>query len=75
MIATADSRIKRAICPMIRKPNKVKAKLGPVFPKSVIKRCPAIIFAASRTASVPGRMIFLIVSIHTMKGIRTDGVP
>jgi len=47
----------------------------PVFPKSVNNRCPAIIFAVSRIASVPGRIIFLIVSIHTMNGIRTGGVP
>lgn len=32
-------------------------------------------FAESRIASVPGRITFLIVSIHTMKGISTGGVP
>lgn len=48
---------------------------GPVFPRSVINRCPAIIFAANRTAKVPGRIMFLIVSIHTIKGIRIGGVP
>lgn len=48
---------------------------GPVFPSKVSRRCPAIIFAAKRTASVPGRIIFLIVSIKTIKGIRTKGVP
>lgn len=47
----------------------------PVFPKRVSKRCPAIIFAESRTARVPGRIIFLIVSIRTIKGIKTGGVP
>lgn len=26
-------------------------------------------------ASVPGRIIFLIVSIHTIKAIKEDGVP
>lgn len=31
--------------------------------------------AAKRTAKVPGRIIFLIVSINTIKGIRTEGVP
>ena len=50
-------------------------KAGPVFPMSVKSRCPAIMFAASRTASVPGRITFLMVSIHTMNGIRTGGVP
>jgi hypothetical protein len=47
----------------------------PVLPNKVSKRCPAIIFAESRTAKVPGRITFLIVSIRTINGIRTDGVP
>jgi hypothetical protein len=55
--------------------SRVSESLGPVFPRRVIRRCPAIIFAASRTASVPGRITLLIVSIQTMKGIRTAGVP
>jgi hypothetical protein len=49
--------------------------VGPLFPSRVSKRCPAIMFAVKRTASVPGRITFLIVSIHTMNGIRTVGVP
>jgi hypothetical protein len=32
-------------------------------------------FAVNRTAKVPGRIIFLIVSMQTIKGIRTAGVP
>ncbi len=32
-------------------------------------------FGANRTARVPGRIIFLIVLIHTIKGIKTAGVP
>ena len=32
-------------------------------------------FAASRTARVPGRIIFLILSINTINGIKTEGVP
>ena len=32
-------------------------------------------FAANRTAKVPGRIIFLIVSISTINGIRIKGVP
>lgn len=43
--------------------------------KIVSRRWPAIIFAASRTASVPGRMMFLMVSMHTIKDIRNGGVP
>jgi hypothetical protein len=49
--------------------------VGPLFLRSVSKRCPAIIFAVNRTARVPGRMIFLTVSIHTMNGIKAAGVP
>jgi hypothetical protein len=49
--------------------------VGPLFPNSVSRRCPAIIFAVSRTASVPGRITFLIVSMQTMNGIRAAGVP
>lgn len=47
----------------------------PVFPNNVNNKCPAIILAESRTAKVPGRIIFLIVSIITIKGINTPGVP
>ena len=49
--------------------------MGPVSLSSVIKRCPAIMFAVSRTAKVPGRIMFLIVSIITINGIRILGVP
>lgn len=48
---------------------------GPLFPSRVSNRCPAIIFAVSRTASVPGRMTFLMVSMITINGINIDGVP
>lgn len=44
-------------------PNKVKIK------------CPAIIFAIKRIAKVKGRIIFLIISINTIKGWRIKGVP
>lgn len=47
----------------------------PVEDNRVNKRCPAIILAVNRTARVRGRIIFLIVSIKTMKGIRMGGVP
>jgi hypothetical protein len=75
MIATADSNIKRRICVKISKLIINIDNIGPVFPKRVINKCPAIIFAANRIANVPGRIIFLIVSIHTMNGINTGGVP
>ena len=48
---------------------------GPLFPSSVSNRWPAIIFAVSRTARVPGRIRFLIVSMTTMNGISIVGVP
>lgn len=75
MIATADSKTSSKIWAEIKKVNKEVDKEGPVFPNKVSRRCPAIILAASRTARVPGRITFLIVSINTMKGIRADGVP
>jgi hypothetical protein len=46
-----------------------------LFPSRVNNKCPAIMFAVSRTARVPGRIRFLTVSIRTMKGIRGAGVP
>lgn len=49
--------------------------VGPVLPSRVNSRWPAIILAANRTAKVPGRIMLLIVSINTMNGIRTGGVP
>lgn len=48
---------------------------GPVFPNNVNNKWPAIMFAASRTANVPGRMTFLIVSINTINDISAGGVP
>lgn len=45
------------------------------FPRRVIKRCPATMFAISRTERVIGRIILLIDSISTIKGIRAEGVP
>jgi hypothetical protein len=48
---------------------------GPLFPNRVNNRWPAIMFAVSRTASVPGRIKFLMVSITTINGISMVGVP
>lgn len=72
---TADSRISNNICIIINTHNNLILIDGPVFPINVISKCPAIIFADNRTANVPGRIIFLIVSIHTINGISTAGVP
>lgn len=49
--------------------------LGPLLPSNVSSRWPAIMFAVKRTASVPGRIRLLIVSIMTMNGISIVGVP
>ena len=48
---------------------------GPLFPSNVSSKCPAIIFAVRRTASVPGRIMLLIVSMITINGINMVGVP
>ena len=48
---------------------------GPLLPNSVNNRCPAIIFAVKRTAKVPGRIRFLIVSMMTINVISMVGVP
>ena len=73
--ATAPSRIRSRICAVIRTVSSVWLIDGPLFPNSVNNKCPAIIFAVKRTASVPGRIRFLIVSIITINGINMDGVP
>lgn len=75
MIATADSKIRRRIWAIIRRARIEVEREGPVLPRRVNKRCPAIILAASRTANVPGRITFLIVSINTINGIKAAGVP
>ena len=74
-MATADSKTSKAIWAINKINTKEVNKLGPVFPIRVNRRWPAIIFAVNRTANVPGRIILLIVSIHTIKGIRAEGVP
>lgn len=75
IIATAASRISNRIWAVIRIDSIVCLIDGPLFPSSVSSRCPAIMFAVSRTASVPGRIRFLIVSMITMNGISMVGVP
>jgi hypothetical protein len=39
---------------------------GPLFFSKVSSKCPAVIFAVKRTASVPGRIRLLIVSMITI---------
>lgn len=47
----------------------------PDDPKRVKSKWPAIMLAVKRIANVNGRIIKLIDSIKTMKGIRMGGVP
>lgn len=75
MMATADSRTNNAIWTINNNITIDVIIEGPVFPNKVNSKCPAIILAVSRTASVPGRITLLIVSIQTIKGIRAEGVP
>lgn len=73
--ATADSKINNKIWIIIKNIIIYDAILDPVLLNNVINKWPAIIFAVNRTAKVPGRIMFLIVSIKTIKGIKIAGVP
>ena len=73
-MATADSNIRSRICVISRVKRIIPDDLAVWFPKRVISRWPATIFAISRTARVNGRITFLIDSIKTMKGIKAAGV-
>ena len=48
---------------------------GPLLPSKFSSKCPSIIFAVKRTASVPGRIRLLIVSMITIKVINMVAVP
>lgn len=75
MNATAISKSVRATCPIN---NKGRARIGVkgvADLKRVINKWPAIMFAVRRIARVPGRIMFLTVSIITIKGIKIVGVP
>lgn len=73
MHATAHSNINSKTKEIITKTT-ITLKL-PCPPNNVSKRCPAIIFAANRIARVMGRITDLTVSIKTITGINTLGVP
>lgn len=73
--ATADSSVSSNTCVIINNQIIVIGRLGPWFPSKVRRRCPAIMFAARRIAKVPGRIMFLTVSIKTMNIISGPGVP
>jgi len=67
--------VRRAIIIIISTVSIVVLILGAILLIRTISKCPAIMLAANRTARVPGRMMFLTVSMHTMNGIRAGGVP
>ena len=69
-----DQSFDEASEPITKIISKDVDKNGPVFPNKVNNKCPAIIFAANRTANVLDRIKFLIVSIHTIKGFGIGGV-
>lgn len=72
---TAISKLKRAIWTIIKILTVNNDSEGPIFPRRVINKWPAIMLADSRIAKVPGRIILLILSIHTINGIKIGGVP
>lgn len=75
MQATADSSTERAKETGVARMFGRILSLTIAFPSSVIRRCPAIRLAVSRTHRVIGRIIFLVSSIITMNDISTAGVP
>jgi len=76
MIETEISKINKRIWTLsIIKITGIELIIWPDLPSKESKRCPAIMFAERRIANVKGRIIKLIDSIITMKGIRIIGVP
>ena len=74
MIATALSKVNNKIWTIRRNPKRGELNETPWFRNNTSDKLPAIILAARRTAKVPGRMTFLLVSIRTLNGINTRGV-
>jgi len=74
IIATISSRMLRAIIVGIDN-NMFLYVMREKFDRREINKCPATIFAESRTARVIGRIVFLTSSIITIKFIRGVGVP
>ena len=75
MIDTANSNINNKIWTISKKTVIYIIILILVFPSNVNNKCPAIIFAVRRIVKVPGRIMFLMVSIHTINIINKEGVP
>lgn len=76
MIETEISKINKRICEkIIIIKMKILLIISPEDPKRESNKWPAIIFAVRRIAKVKGRIIKLIDSIITIKGIKIYGVP
>lgn len=75
MIATAVSKILSTMGAINRGSKTGFLMVIKEFPSRVKRRCPAIIFAVSRTHNVIGRIIFLVSSIKTINIIKAPGVP
>lgn len=76
MIETESSRINSRVWGRARRRGLINGgNSWPVEPIRERRRCPAIILAVSRILKVIGRMISLMDSMITMKGIRIRGVP
>lgn len=75
MQATADSKIISRYSGAKTKGKVSHGLLTTWLPNKVRRRWPAIMLAVRRTDSVTGRMILLVSSIRTIKGIRAAGAP
>jgi len=75
MNATAISRIIKRIWALNIIDKAIILNDCPDDPINDISKCPAIMLAVSRMARVIGRIMSLIDSISTIKGIRIRGVP
>jgi hypothetical protein len=75
MRATAPSRILNKIGIIIMKICLVMFIVIKNLVSKDINKCPATMFAASRTDKVIGRIMILVNSINTMKFIKGTGVP
>jgi hypothetical protein len=73
----ADTHISKKVRVIIKGEHKADIVIEDSLkdPRSLINKCPATIFAVSRTDSVIGRIICLISSIITIIGINITGVP
>ena len=72
---TAHSRVANIMSPDNKRTKIDREREGACPAIKANRRCPAIMLAANRTERVSGRIILLVISIKTIKGINTGGVP